>query len=59
MIIYAKVTEIFSLVDEFRKEYDNIVEKHLLGNPEKYPSIGTKSEVIIIMVLFHLSYLMD
>lgn len=30
MIIYSKVTETFCLVDEFCKEYDQIVDKHLL-----------------------------
>ena len=55
MIIYSKVTEIFCLVDEFCKEYDTIVENHMLGNPSKRPSILTKSEVITIMILFQLS----
>ncbi|MBL4905803.1 MAG: IS982 family transposase [Flavobacteriaceae bacterium] len=55
MIIYAKVTEIFCLVDEFCKEYDLVVEKNMLGNPAKRPSIMTKSEVITIMILFQLS----
>lgn len=55
MIIYSKITEIFCLVDEFCKEYDEIVENHLLGNPSKRPSTMTKSEVITIMILFQLS----
>lgn len=55
MINHHKVTEIFCLVDEFCKEYDQIVEKHLLGNPAKHPSLMSKSEVITIMILFHLS----
>ena len=55
MIIYTKITEIFCLVDEFCKEYDSIVENHMLGNPAKRPSIMTKSEVITIMILFQLS----
>ena len=55
MIIYSKITEIFCLVDEFCKEYDQIVENHLLGNPSKRPSTMSKSEVITIMILFQLS----
>ena len=55
MIIYSKITEIFCLVDEFCKEYNQIVDKHLLGNPSKRPSIMSKSEVITITILFQLS----
>ena len=55
MIIYSKVTDIFCLVDEFCKEYDQIVNKHLLGHPSKRPSIMSKSEVITITILFQLS----
>ena len=50
MIIYSKVTDIFCLVDEFCKEYDQIVDNHLLGNPSKRPSIMSKSEVITITI---------
>lgn len=42
MIIYFKITEIFCLVDEFCKEYDELVDRHLLGNPSKRPSIMSK-----------------
>ena len=55
MIIYSKVTEIFCVVDEFCKEYDIIVDKSLLGNPSKRPSIMSKSEVITVCILFQLS----
>lgn len=55
MIIYSKITEIFCLVDEFCQEYDQIVDKHLLGNPSKRPSIMSKSEVITLTILFQLS----
>ena len=55
MIIYSKVTEIFYLVDEFCKEYDKIVDKSLLGNPSKRPSIMSKSEVMTLTILFQLS----
>ena len=46
MIIYSKITEIFCIVDEFCKEFDQLVDKHLLGNPSKRPSTMSKSEVI-------------
>lgn len=55
MIIYSKITEIFCIVDEFCKEYDQLVDKHLLGNPSKRPSTMSKSEVITITILFQLS----
>ena len=55
MLIYSKITEIFCIVDEFCKEYDQIVDKHLLGNPAKRPSIMSKSEIITITILFQLS----
>ena len=55
MIIYSKVTEIFCLVDEFCKEYEQVVNKALLGNPAKRPSIMSKSEVITLTILFQLS----
>lgn len=55
MIIYSKITEIFCIVDEFCKEYDKIVDKALLGNPPKRPSIMSKSEVITLTILFQLS----
>ena len=45
----------FCLVDEFCKEYDNIVDKSLLGNSSKRPSIMSKSEVITLCILFQLS----
>tara|TARA_R110002049_G_scaffold302258_1_gene494975 strand:+ start:32932 stop:33825 length:894 start_codon:yes stop_codon:yes gene_type:complete len=55
MIIYSKITEIFCIVDEFCKEYDKLVDKHLLGNPAKRPCVMSKSEVITITILFQLS----
>ena len=54
MISYSKVPDIFCLIDEFCKEYDQIVDKALLGNPSKRPITISKSEVIPITVLFHL-----
>ena len=55
MIIYTKITEIFCIVDEFCKEYDQVVNQSLLGNPAKRPSLMSKSEVITIAILFQLS----
>jgi len=54
MISYSKITEIYCLIDEFYKEYDQIVDKALLGHPPKRPITMSKSEVITITVLFHL-----
>ncbi|MBT8245653.1 MAG: IS982 family transposase [Winogradskyella sp.] len=55
MVIYSKITEIYCVVDEFCKEYNQTVDKHLLGNRSKRPSIMSKSEIITITVLFQLS----
>lgn len=55
MIDYVKVTEIFCLVDEFCKEFDANTQPFLLGKPSKRPPIMSKSEVITICLLFHLS----
>lgn len=54
MILYPKITEIFCIIDEFCKEYDQIVDKSLLGNPSKRPPTMSSSEIITITVLFHL-----
>jgi len=54
MILYSKITEIFCVIDEFCKEYDQIVDKALLGNPPKRPPRMSTSEIITIAVLFHL-----
>lgn len=55
MFCYDKITELFCIVDEFCQEYDQIVDKSLLGNPPKRPPVMTKSEIITITVLFHLA----
>ena len=55
MIIYSKVTEIFCLADEFCKEYAEIVDKALIGNKAKRPSIMSQSEVITLVIIFQLS----
>ncbi|MBS9766261.1 MAG: transposase [Flavobacteriaceae bacterium] len=47
-----KVTEIFCLIDEFCKEYDEIIEKSLIGNKSKQPPIMSKSEIMTIILNF-------
>lgn len=43
MRIYSKITKIFCIVGELGKEYDQIVDKALLGNPAKRPSIDSRN----------------
>jgi hypothetical protein len=54
MIDYDKITEIFCLVDEFCQEFDTTTQPFLLGKPSKRPPVMSKSEVIMICLLFHL-----
>jgi len=49
----SKITEIYFLVDEFTKEFEKELSKHLLGNPSKRPPVMSNSEVMTIMILFH------
>lgn len=49
-----KTIEIFYLIDEFCKEFEKSMSKHTLGNKPKEKSKMSQSEVITIMVLFHL-----
>lgn len=55
MIDYAKITDIFCLVDEFCQDFDKTTQPFLLGKAYKRPPIMSKSEVITICLLFHLS----
>ncbi|MEA1785153.1 IS982 family transposase [Arenibacter sp. GZD96] len=55
MILYSKITEIFCIIDEFCKEYEQVVDNHLIGNLAKRPPVMTKSEIMTIMVAFQLS----
>ena len=48
-----KITEIYFLVDEFTKEFEKELSKHVLGNPSKRPPVMSNSEVMTIMILFH------
>lgn len=55
MINQDKVTEIFCLVDEFCHQFQNFTRHHTIGKPSKRPPIMSQSEVITIMILFHMS----
>lgn len=49
-----KITSIFYLVDEFCQEFSSYFEKYLIGHaPKKKPRMSD-SEVITILILFHL-----
>ena len=49
----SKITEIYYLVDDFCKEFDNNLSTKIIGKSRKRPTILTHSEVISIMILFH------
>ncbi len=55
MVCFDKITDIFCLVDEFCNNFDNYTKDFILGKPSKRPSVMSKSEVITITILFHLS----
>jgi len=55
MIDFNKITDIFCVVDEFCNEFEKTTEPYLLGKPSKRPPVMSKSEVISICLLFHLS----
>ena len=55
MICFDKVTEIYSIVDEFCKNFQSCTSSFLLGNKPKRPPRMSSSEVITITLLFHLS----
>ena len=55
MINQDKVTEIFCLVDEFCHQFQNFTRHYTIGKPSKRPPIMSQSEVITIMILFHMS----
>jgi len=55
MISNDKVTEVFVLVDEFCIDFRKYTDKFLIGNkPKRKPRMST-SEVMTIIILFHLS----
>lgn len=49
-----KITEIFYLADEFCQEFEKNLSRHFIGNPPKRKPQMSQSEVITIVVLFHL-----
>lgn len=49
----SKITEIYYVVDNFCKEFDNNLSTKIIGKPSKRPAILNHSEVISIMILFH------
>lgn len=55
MIDFNKISDIFCLVDEFCKDFDNTTQSFVLGRASKRPPVMSKSEVISICLLFHLS----
>lgn len=55
MINFDKITEIFCLVDEFCQQFIPFLEKYSIGNKSKRPPTMSPSEIISIMILFHLS----
>ena len=55
MIDFNKITDIFCVVDEFCNDFDKTTEPYLLGKASKRPPVMSKSEVISICLLFHLS----
>ena len=55
MINFNKITEIFCLVDEFCQQFIPFLEKNSIGNKSKRPPMMSPSEIISIMILFHLS----
>jgi hypothetical protein len=55
MIDFNKISDIFCLVDEFCKDFDETTRPFILGMPSKRPPVMSKSEVISICLLFHLS----
>ena len=55
MITYDKVTDIFCITDEFCKNFDQNTSNFILGKTSKRPPKMATSEVMSILMLFHLS----
>jgi hypothetical protein len=55
MICFDKITEIYSLADEFCQDFEQQTSSFILGNKPKRPPRMSTSEVITITLLFHLS----
>lgn len=54
MIDYDKVIDIFCIIDEFCQNFKQTTENFILGNKPKRPPVISDSEVICILILFHL-----
>ncbi len=55
MIDFNKISDIFCLIDEFCKDFAKSTNSFILGKPLKRPPVMSKSEIISICLLFHLS----
>lgn len=55
VVCLHKITAIFSIVDEFCKDFDKTTQPFLLRRPSKRAPLMSKSEVITIYLLFHLN----
>ncbi len=55
MICFDKIIEIYSIVDEFCKNFEQQTSSFIIGNKSKHPPHMNTSEVITITLLFHLN----
>lgn len=54
MIDYNKITDIFCIIDEFCQNFQQNTQNFILGNKAKRPPRMSDSEIICILMLFHL-----
>lgn len=54
VIEYNKITDIFCIIDEFCQNFKQNTESFILANKPKRSSRMSESEVISILMLFHL-----
>jgi len=55
MIYYDQITDIFSIIDEFCKEFDDFIDSNRIGKaPKRKPKLNN-AEIMTIIVLFQLS----
>ncbi len=54
MISNDRVTKIFCLIDEFSIEFEHFIQKRLIGVKSKRSSTMSSSEIMTIMVIFHI-----
>lgn len=55
MITYDKVSDIFCIVDEFCKNFEQTTKNFIIGKRSRRPSTMSNSEVISILILFQMS----